>query len=86
MKLYAIKKGRKNNVVVETWAECQDLTKGFPGMEFKSFSDMRDAEEYLKGAKLEQMIFCKAKCEYNVADRCTNHIVSIDEKGHCINY
>jgi len=86
MKLYAIKKGRKNNVIVETWAECSDLTKGFQGMEFKSFSDIRDAEEYLKGEKVEQMIFCNAKCEYNVDDRCTTHHLNIDNTGHCTNF
>ena len=34
---YAVKKGRKSNVIVLTWAECEQLVKGFSGAVFKGF-------------------------------------------------
>ena len=37
-KYYAVRKGRKNNVIVSTWAECDALVTGFPGAVFKGFA------------------------------------------------
>ena len=37
MSHYAIRKGRKNNLVVDTWEECSALVTSYPGAIFKSF-------------------------------------------------
>ena len=34
---YAVHRGRKDNVVVSTWAECSALVTGYPGAIFKGF-------------------------------------------------
>ena len=34
---YAVKKGRRSNVVVTSWNECEQLVKGFPGAIYKGF-------------------------------------------------
>jgi len=79
MKLYAIKKGRKNNVIVNSWEECQDLTKGFQGMEFKSFSDMRDAQLYLgEGFKSDKEYRAKVITNYYIASNALLEIGTTD--------
>ena len=35
---YAVRKGRKNNVVVQSWDECSELVTGYPGAIYKGFS------------------------------------------------
>lgn len=37
MKHYAIRVGRKNNVIVNTWDECEALVSEYPGAIYKSF-------------------------------------------------
>lgn len=49
---YAIKKGKKSNVIVPTWDECKSLVNGYPGAEFKGFVTEDEAMEYL-GIKKE---------------------------------
>ncbi len=39
---YAIRKGRKNNVVVTSWDECSKLVTGYPGAVFKGFGFMEE--------------------------------------------
>ena len=34
---YAVHRGRKDNVIVPTWAECSALVTGYPGAIFKGF-------------------------------------------------
>lgn len=65
MKFYAIKKGRKNDQIVETWKECSDLVSGFSGAIYKSFSTRQEAEEFLgvevskpKPVKMENSKMC----------------------------
>lgn len=53
MKYYAVRKGRKI-AIFETWAECQEATKGYPGVQFKSFSDLEQAKSYLEEGKEEK--------------------------------
>lgn len=47
-KYYAIKVGRKNNVIVHSWDECSVLVTGFPGAIFKGFMDHNSAKLFLK--------------------------------------
>ena len=45
-KYYAVKKGREKGIY-ETWEACKEQVNGFKGAEYKSFSNLQDAEEYL---------------------------------------
>lgn len=45
-KVYAVRKGKKIGVF-NTWKECEEVVKGFSGAEFKSFSNMNEANDYL---------------------------------------
>lgn len=47
-KYYAVRKGYKTGIY-ETWAQCQKMTAGFSGAEFKSFPTIEEAQEYMKG-------------------------------------
>lgn len=47
-KFYAVKNGKQDNVIVESWPECQALTSGVPGVKFKSFPTRPAAQEWLK--------------------------------------
>ena len=47
MSVYAIRKGRKNNVIVHSWPECSKLVTGYEGAEYKKFPSEPAAEEYL---------------------------------------
>ena len=48
MKYYAVKVG-KTTGIFETWEECKQQVEGFIGAEYKSFSNLLDAENFLKG-------------------------------------
>lgn len=45
-KYYAVKKGRQTGIFY-SWAECERVTKGYPGAEYKSFENIADAKIYL---------------------------------------
>lgn len=47
-KYYAVKVGTKPGIY-ETWAECEAQTKGFSGAQYKSFSSLSEAEQYVNG-------------------------------------
>ena len=47
MKVYAVRKGRKQGIFL-TWKECEAQVKGFSNAEYKSFSNQAYAEQYLK--------------------------------------
>ena len=47
-KYYAVKVGAKLGIY-ETWAECEVQIKGFSGAQYKSFSNLSDAEIYITG-------------------------------------
>lgn len=51
-KIYAVKKG-KTTGIFRTWAECSSAVKGFSGAQYKGFSTMDDAEQYLYGKKAD---------------------------------
>ena len=46
MKYYAVKKGRKIGIYL-SWDDCKEQVDGFEGAEYKSFSDIIEAEAYL---------------------------------------
>ncbi|EEU20935.1 ribonuclease H family protein [Lactobacillus mulieris] len=46
MKFYAVKKGRKIGIF-RTWDECKEQVNGFSGAEYKSFSNILEASQYL---------------------------------------
>ena len=53
-KVYAIKEGfnfatneKLENLIVDTWAECQKYIKGVKGAKYKSFEDINDAKKFL---------------------------------------
>ena len=46
MKYYAVKVGRKTGIF-NTWEECKEQVEGFLGAEYKSFSKLEDANNYL---------------------------------------
>lgn len=45
-KYYAVKKGRKPGIY-NTWAECKEQVNGFSGPEFKGFTSLEDAKNYM---------------------------------------
>lgn len=46
MKFYAVKKGRTPGIF-RSWEEAEKQVKGFPGAEYKAFSKITDATDYL---------------------------------------
>lgn len=52
---YAVKKGYKIGVF-SSWDECKELTDGYPGAEFKSFTNIHDANEYMLELVMDQPI------------------------------
>lgn len=47
-KVYAVRSGKQTGIF-NTWEECQSVTKGYSGAEYKSFKSMADAEQYMRG-------------------------------------
>lgn len=47
-KVYAVKKGRETGIFTD-WDTCKKQVDGFPGAEYKSFTDPQDALAYIKG-------------------------------------
>lgn len=47
-KVYAVRRGRKTGIF-HSWADCQAQTTGFSGAQFKSFSSVEEARQYLSG-------------------------------------
>lgn len=45
-KVYAVRKGRKVGIF-KTWLECKKQIDGFSGQEYKSFTTLEEAENYL---------------------------------------
>lgn len=45
-KYYAVKRGKVTDVF-KSWDECRDAVEGYPGAQYKGFSTLEEAEEYL---------------------------------------
>ncbi len=50
-KCYAVKHGKMDDVIVDSWGECFSLVDGVPGASYKKFSDRVSAERWLKGGE-----------------------------------
>jgi hypothetical protein len=48
---YAVRVGKRSNVIVKTWRECSALVTGFPGALFKGFDQEQAALNYLAGSR-----------------------------------
>lgn len=48
-KYYAVRKGKTTGIFL-TWADCQAQTSGFSGAEFKSFTNIEEAEKFLEAS------------------------------------
>jgi viroplasmin and RNaseH domain-containing protein len=44
---YAVRIGRKNNVICHSWSECEKLVTGFKGAIYKGFKWLEQAESFL---------------------------------------
>lgn len=76
-KFYAVKKGKTTGIFTD-WATCQKAVSGFSGAMFKSFTDKRDAQNYLNSAAKS---YLDAKdVNYN------NYAVIIHTDGGCRNH
>lgn len=49
MKFYAVRKGRTTGIFVD-WEKCKESVEGFKGAEYKSFPELKYAQEYLHTA------------------------------------
>ena len=47
-KFYAIKHGKKDNVIVTNWGQCQELISGVTDPKFMKFSTYQEAKEWLE--------------------------------------
>ena len=54
MKYYAVKKGR-NPGIYTSWDLCLKEVKGYKGAKYKSFKNKKDAENFLKDEKIEDI-------------------------------
>lgn len=50
-KFYAVRKGKKIGVF-NTWNECKVQVDGYSGAEYKSFTTIDEANEYIEGSKV----------------------------------
>ena len=64
-KFYAIRRGRKSNVIVKTWDECNELIHGYSGAIYKSFKNENDALNYLGCIKSDNIINDKDDASYS---------------------
>ena len=55
-KFYAVRKGA-NPGIYKTWDECKAQVSGFPGAEYKSFPNEKDARAYLSGEDVKKHAF-----------------------------
>ncbi len=61
-KYYVVWRGRKTGIF-NTWAECEQQTKGFQGASFKSFPSLAEAEKAFKRGKLAILLPLKGKLQ-----------------------
>jgi ribonuclease HI len=52
-KYYAVRNGR-NPGIYESWEDCQKQVSGFPNNAYKSFSTLKEAEDYMSADSAEQ--------------------------------
>ncbi len=55
-KFYAVRKGKKVGIY-NTWDECKEVVSGFSGAEYKSFTTIEEANEYMGvGIKIDNVL------------------------------
>ena len=79
-KIYAVRKG-KTTGIFESWNDCKNAIDGFSGAEYKGFSSLEEANEYLSDVKqdvLESLPDNEREC---LTDRIVAYVDgSFDEK------
>lgn len=55
-KYYAVRKGKCVGIY-NTWDECKSQVNGFSGAEYKSFSNLEEANEYIYGKKESKIAY-----------------------------
>ncbi len=46
---YAVRVGRTDNTIVDSWYECERLVKGYPGAIFKGYKHYEQAQQFITG-------------------------------------
>ena len=88
-RFYAVRRGREKGIF-SSWEECKNQVVGFAGAEYKSFSSINDAQDYLdqtfsgEERPKKKKMSKEEKIEYykNVAEKLSNEI----PKGKMIAY
>lgn len=70
-KFYAVQRGRVKGIY-RTWPECFKQIKGYPHAEYKNFTNITDALDYLKWNNAE-------KLEFTNSDSNSNYISASEE-------
>lgn len=70
-KYYAVRKGKKVGIFT-VWNECKQYVTGYPGAEYKSFTNLQDAESFLNNQRpvSEQ----KKEIVFDAADEATAYV------------
>ncbi|MES5151050.1 RNase H1/viroplasmin domain-containing protein [Lactobacillus crispatus] len=58
-KFYAVRRGRVKGVY-RTWAECFEQIKNYPHAQYKSFTNITDAFDYVKWNNAEKLEFANS--------------------------
>ena len=87
-KIYAVRNGR-NPGIYSSWSECEEQIKGFPGQEYKGFSNLEEAQEYLNntetGKSVEKTCDMKSQVEIDsIIKECldNNRVVAFTDGGY----
>lgn len=78
VKFYAVRVGRKPGIY-NSWDECEEQTKGFHGAEYKSFTDINEANNYMCPQAAKFMDTCPV-CGYKGAlevESCVCHLKGV---------
>ena len=62
-KYYAVKKGIKPGIY-ETWDECKKQVQGYSGAEYKSFTTLEEAQDFIEEKKVMQKVEGKSLLAY----------------------
>ncbi len=88
MKYYAVRIGRKNNVVVTSWAECFELVNGYPNALYKSFKNEALAYNFANQKTNIPQKEAKKKMRAHVGGSKVKHhesyTVDFTRKGECL--
>ena len=79
---YAIKKGHQNNVVVDSWAECEVLVSGFKGAIYKGFpfNQKNRAYQFAEFGKYKNQSVKKVKSKKETLNQRFNRLCKCMER------